>query len=39
LEKGIVYYDALLDDLKENEIEYVECGTMPVCVADIRACE
>ena len=33
------YYDALLDELKENGIEYVECGTTPVCVADIRACE
>ncbi len=37
MEKGIVYYDALLDDLKENEIEYVECGTTPICVADIVA--
>ena len=33
------YYDALLDELKENGIEYVECGTTPVSVADIRACE
>ena len=30
------YYDALLDELKENGIEYVECGMTPVCVADIK---
>ncbi len=30
------YYDALIDELKENGIEYVECGTVPVCVADIK---
>ena len=30
------YYDALLDELKENGIEYVECGSAPVCVADIK---
>ena len=29
------YYDALLDELKENGIEYVECGSAPVSVADI----
>ena len=31
------YYDALIDELKENGIEYVECGAVPVCVADIKA--
>ena len=30
------YYDALLDELKENGIEYVECGSAPVSVADIK---
>lgn len=30
------YYEALLDELKENGIEYVECGSAPVCVADIK---
>ena len=38
-EREFYYYDALLDELKENGIEYVECGTTPVRVADIRACE
>lgn len=33
------YYDALLDELKENGINFVECGTTPVCVAEIRACD
>ena len=31
------YYDALIDELKGNGIEYVECGTTPVCVADISS--
>ena len=30
------YYDALLDELKENGLEYVEYGMAPVCVADIK---
>jgi len=30
------YYDALLDELKENGLEYVEYGMEPVCVADIK---
>ncbi|MBR3245268.1 MAG: hypothetical protein IKF90_21670 [Parasporobacterium sp.] len=31
------YYDALIDELQENGIEYVECGTTHVCTADIKA--
>lgn len=30
------YYDALLDELKENGIEYVECGSTTVSVAEIK---
>ena len=33
------YYDALLDELKENGITFVECGTAPVCVAEISVCD
>ena len=29
------YYDGLLDELKENGITCVECGTAPVCVAEM----
>lgn len=29
------YYDALLDELKENGIAYAECGTTPVTVAEM----
>jgi len=29
------YYDALLDELKENGIACTECGTTPVCVAEM----
>ena len=31
-----LYYDALLEELKENGIPYTECGTTPVNVAEIR---
>ena len=30
------YYNALIEELKENGIEYVECGMTPVSVADIK---
>ena len=33
------YYDALLDELKENGITFVEFGTAPVCVAEISVCD
>ena len=30
------YYEALLEELKENRIAYTECGVMPVRVAEIQ---
>lgn len=34
-----LYFDALLDELKENGIPYIECGTVEVNGADIKAAE
>ena len=34
-----LYFDALLDELRENGIPYTECGTAQVNVAEIRAIE
>ena len=34
-----LYYDALLEELKDNGIPYVDCGTTPVNVAEIRVSE
>ena len=32
-----LYYDALLEELQENGIPYVDCGTTPVNVAEIES--
>ena len=34
-----LYFDALLDELKECDIPYTECGVAKVNVAEIRAIE
>lgn len=34
-----LYFDALLDELKECRIPYTECGVANVNVAEIRAVE
>ena len=34
-----LYFDALLDELKENDIPYTECGIANVSVAEIGAIE
>ena len=30
-----IYYDALIEELKESGIDFTECGNEPITVADI----
>ena len=39
LDRQCTVYEALLEELEDNGIPYVDCGTTPVNVAEIRVSE